>query len=111
MLWFKFLLKITILIFGTAKCVDTLTPPAPRDVPIHIPHIYTLCYVTDRKYILPWPQRLCPRRHLCSEDSKSVMYPTYKHKLSKIPKQDILSDEDIQRIRHAYGRPQTKKLR
>jgi len=31
-LWFRFLLKITILIYGTAKCVDTPPPPAPRGV-------------------------------------------------------------------------------
>jgi len=37
-----------------------------------------------------------------SKDSKSVMYPTYNHELSKIPKQDTLSDEDIQRIQQAY---------
>jgi len=33
-----------------------------------------------------------------STDSKSVMYPTYKHELSKIQKKNILSDEDIQTI-------------
>jgi len=40
-----------------------------------------------------------------SKDSKSVMYPTYKHELSKIPKQHILSDKDIQKIQQAYDRP------
>jgi len=40
-----------------------------------------------------------------SKDSKSVLYPTYNHELSKLPKQDILSDEDIQRIQQVYGKP------
>jgi len=40
-----------------------------------------------------------------SKDSKSSMNPTYKHELLKIPKQDILSHEDIQIIHQAYGRP------
>jgi len=37
---------------------------------------------------------------------KSVMYPTYKHELSKIPKQNILSDEDIQKFQQ--DKPQAK---
>jgi len=45
MLWCKFLLKITILIYGTAKCVDTPPPSAPRGVyPLllcHLPQIYS----------------------------------------------------------------------
>jgi len=45
-----------------------------------------------------------------SKVSKSVMYPTYNHKLSKIPKQDFLSDEDIQRIQQAYGKPRAKNI-
>jgi len=40
MLWFKFLPKITILIYGTEKCVDTphrTSPPLLR----HWPQIYS----------------------------------------------------------------------
>jgi len=43
-----------------------------------------------------------------SKDSKSVMYPTYKHEQSELPKQDILSGEDIHRFQQAYGKPRAK---
>ena len=42
-----------------------------------------------------------------SQSADSIMYPTYKHKLSK-QSLDILSQEDIERIQKAYGKPDTK---
>ena len=35
------------------------------------------------------------------------MYPTYKHELSK-QSLDVLSQEDIEKIQKAYGKPDTK---
>ena len=43
--------------------------------------------------------------HLQSADS--IIYPTYKHELSK-QSLDILSQEDIERIQKAYGKPNIK---
>jgi len=47
-LWFKFLFKITILTYGTAKCVDTPPTAGAQEC---IPPLIPLCYVTGRKYI------------------------------------------------------------
>ena len=42
-----------------------------------------------------------------SQRADSIMYPTYKLELSK-QSLDILSQEDIERIQKAYGKPDTK---
>ena len=42
-----------------------------------------------------------------SQNADSVMYPSYKHELSKLS-HNILSKEDIERIQHAYGKPKYK---
>ena len=42
-----------------------------------------------------------------SQSADSIMYPTYKHELSK-QSLDVLSQEDIERIQKAYGKPDTK---
>ena len=39
-----------------------------------------------------------------SQSADSIMYPTYKHELSK----HILSQEDFKRIQKAYGKSNTK---
>ena len=42
-----------------------------------------------------------------SQSAHSIMYPTYKHELSK-QSLDILSQEDIERIQKAYRKPNIK---
>ena len=42
-----------------------------------------------------------------SQSADSIMYPTYKIELSK-QSLDVLSQEDIERIQKAYGKPDTK---
>jgi len=42
-----------------------------------------------------------------SSDSNSIMYPTYNHMFSK-KTHKILSNEDIERIQNAYGKPKKK---
>ena len=42
-----------------------------------------------------------------SQSADSIMYPTFKHELSK-QSLDILSQEDIKRIQKAYGKPNIK---
>ena len=42
-----------------------------------------------------------------SQDRKSIMYPSYIHEFSK-DTQNILSNEDIERIQNAYGKPKKK---
>jgi len=43
-----------------------------------------------------------------SDNPVSVMFPSYKHESSKVPKKDILSKYDIERIQKVYGKPQIK---
>ena len=42
-----------------------------------------------------------------SQSAGSIMYPTYKHELSK-QSVDVLSQEDIERIQKVYGKPDIK---
>ena len=42
-----------------------------------------------------------------SQSADSIIHPTYKHELSK-QSLDILSQEDIERIQKAYGKPNIK---
>jgi len=42
------MLKVTILIYGTAKCVDMPPTAGAQEC---IPPLLPLCYITDRKHI------------------------------------------------------------
>ena len=45
-----------------------------------------------------------------SQSADSVMYPTYKHEWSTKESHNILSQEDIERIQKAYGKPNAKSF-